>query len=55
MPFAVRDIYCGRSRKIIATEPALRDNKIGGVHILKKSDGTWKIYDTQIDSIDYLN
>ncbi len=35
--------------------PVFRDNKISGVHILKKSDGKWKIYDTQIDSIDYLN
>ncbi len=35
--------------------PTFRDNRIEGVHILHKTDGEWKIYDTQIKKIDYLN
>lgn len=35
--------------------PTFRDNRIEGVHTLHKTDGEWKIYDTQIKKIDYLN
>jgi PBP1b-binding outer membrane lipoprotein LpoB len=35
--------------------PTFRDNKITGVHILHKTDGQWKIYDTQITKMEYLN
>jgi tetratricopeptide (TPR) repeat protein len=39
-----------------ASGPEFRDNKIKGVHILRKSsDASWKIYETQIESIDYLD
>ncbi len=35
--------------------PTFRDNRIEGVHTLHKTKGGWKIYDTQIKKIDYLN
>ncbi len=35
--------------------PTFRDNRIEGVHTLRKTDDGWKIYDTQIKKIDYLN
>ncbi len=35
--------------------PTFRDNRIEGIHILHRTDGEWKIYDTQIKKIDYLN
>ncbi len=35
--------------------PTFRNNRIEGIHILHKTDGQWKIYDTQIKKIDYLN
>ena len=35
--------------------PTFRDNRIEGVHTLHKSNGEWKIYDTEIKKIDYLN
>jgi PBP1b-binding outer membrane lipoprotein LpoB len=35
--------------------PTFRDNRIEGVHTLHKTSDGWKIYDTQIKKIDYLN
>lgn len=35
--------------------PTFRDNRIEGVHTLHKTNGEWKIYDTQIKKMDYLN
>lgn len=35
--------------------PTFRDNRIEGVHTLHKTEGQWKIYDTQITKMDYLN
>jgi len=32
-----------------------RDNKIDIVHMLRKTDGKWKIYGSQVKKIDYLN
>lgn len=34
--------------------PQFRNNRLFGVHTLKKEDGTWKFYDTKILNIDYL-
>lgn len=41
------------TRKI--SGPEFRDNRIEGVMILRLEDGRWKIYDQQVDSIDYLD
>jgi hypothetical protein len=35
--------------------PVFRDNKIDIVHMLRKTDGKWKIYGSQVKKIDYLN
>ena len=35
--------------------PTFRDNRIEGVHTLHKTNGEWKIYDTRITKMDYLN
>ena len=36
--------------------PQFRDNKTKAVHILRKNDkGQWKIYNTKINNIEYLN
>jgi serine protease Do len=35
--------------------PAFRDNKIDFVHTLRKVDGNWKIYNSYVKKIDYLN
>jgi hypothetical protein len=35
--------------------PEFRNNKVTGIHILKKSDGKWKIYNTEIKDIKYLD
>lgn len=35
--------------------PAFRDNEIKGYHILKKSGGEWKISNTVIENISYLD
>ncbi|HKB86287.1 MAG TPA: hypothetical protein VKD08_08975 [Ignavibacteriaceae bacterium] len=35
--------------------PTFRDNRIEGIHTLHKTNGEWKIYDTQITKMDYLN
>lgn len=35
--------------------PEFRDNVVKGSHILRKSGGKWKIYNSIIDNIDYLN
>ena len=34
--------------------PAFRDNRIEGVFILRKEGGAWKLYDQEIDEIEYL-
>jgi hypothetical protein len=41
------------SKKIAG--PQFRNNRIDGVHILKKYNGQWKIYDTQTIKIEFLN
>jgi hypothetical protein len=35
--------------------PKFRDNKLQGVHILRKDDGKWKIYKTEKDQVEYLD
>lgn len=35
--------------------PTFRDSRMEGVHTLHKTNGEWKIYDTQITKVDYLN
>jgi hypothetical protein len=35
--------------------PAFRDNRIDFVHTLRKVDGNWKIYNSKVMRIDYLN
>lgn len=35
--------------------PAFRDNRINFVHTLRKADGIWKIYNSHMEKIDYLN
>ena len=35
--------------------PAFRNNKVTGIHILRKSDGKWKIYNTETEKIEYLD
>jgi hypothetical protein len=35
--------------------PTFRDTKVTGTQTLHKKDGKWKIYDTQITKVDYLN
>ena len=35
--------------------PDFRDNKVKGVHILKDYNGEWKIYNTIINNVEYLD
>ncbi len=35
--------------------PGFRDNTIKGVMILRQEGGQWKIYDQQVDQVEYLN
>jgi hypothetical protein len=35
--------------------PTFRDNRILGIYTFHKTNGEWKIYDTQITKMDYLN
>lgn len=35
--------------------PEFRDNKVKGTHTLKKSNGKWKLYSSEITSIEYLD
>jgi len=35
--------------------PAFRDNRIDFVHSLRKVDGIWKIYNSKVMKLDYLN
>ena len=37
-----------------ASGPAFRNNRVVGIHTLRKSGGAWKLYATQVISIDYL-
>ncbi len=37
------------------TGPEFRNNRVDGVHILKKYKGKWKIYDTKTIKIEYLD
>ena len=34
--------------------PEFADNDLTAVHVLKKDGGKWKIYETKIESIDYV-
>lgn len=34
--------------------PAFKDNKISGIHTLKKSNGRWKIFATEIKNMEYI-
>jgi len=35
--------------------PEFQDNQVFGVHLLKKSDGRWKIMSTEIKKVEYLD
>ena len=35
--------------------PSFRDKRVEGVYTLHKTDGQWKIYDTEITKMNYLN
>lgn len=35
--------------------PAFRDNKMWATHVLRKYQGEWRIYDTQVDDVEYLD
>lgn len=35
--------------------PEFQDNQVVGVHLLKKSDGRWKIMSTEIKKVEYLD
>jgi hypothetical protein len=35
--------------------PAFKNNRVDGVHILKRDDNSWKIYSTKITNIQYLD
>lgn len=35
--------------------PTFRNNRIDGIHILKKHSGVWKLYDTQLNKLEYLD
>ncbi|MDY0083227.1 MAG: hypothetical protein RBR74_08615 [Ignavibacteriaceae bacterium] len=35
--------------------PEFRDNKISGIHTLKKDGDSWKIYSTQVNDIEYID
>jgi hypothetical protein len=35
--------------------PEFRNNRVTGIHTLRKYEGTWKIYYTQVLTIDYLD
>ncbi len=37
------------------TGPEFRNNRIDGIHVLKKYKGKWKIYDTKTIKIEYLD
>lgn len=34
--------------------PSFRDNELSGIHILKKNNGSWKIYNTETNNLNYL-
>lgn len=38
-----------------AEEPEFRDNRLTGLHVLRKHDGVWKIYETRTLDLDYLD
>jgi hypothetical protein len=37
-----------------ASGPAFRNNRVVGIHTLRKHGGAWKLYSTEVLSIDYL-
>jgi ketosteroid isomerase-like protein len=37
-----------------ASGPEFRNNRVTGIHTLRKHGGAWKLYSTQVLSIDYL-
>ncbi len=47
-------VECVQTTKKVSG-PAFRDNKIVIVHTLRKSDGKWRIYSSQVKKIDYLD
>jgi len=34
--------------------PSFRDNRITGVFLLRKEDGLWKLYDQEVENVEYL-
>lgn len=38
-----------------AKGPAFRNNKLTGIYFLRKTEGKWKLYDSEIKKIEYLN
>jgi hypothetical protein len=40
------------TRKI--SGPEFRDNRVSGVHVLRKLNGEWKLFDTERIKVDYL-
>lgn len=38
-----------------ASGPPFRNNRVVGIHTLRKSGGAWKLYGTEVISIDYLD
>ena len=35
--------------------PEFRNNKISGIHTLKKDGDSWKIYSTQMENVEYID
>jgi hypothetical protein len=35
--------------------PAFKNNRVDGIHILRRDDNSWKIYSTKITNIQYLD
>ena len=47
-------VACVQTTKKVSG-PGFRDNRIDFVHTLRKVDGNWKIYYSNVNKIDYLN
>jgi hypothetical protein len=45
--------FIQRTEKV--SGPAFRNNRIDGIHTLKKTNGAWKIFSTQLNKLDYLD
>ena len=35
--------------------PSFADNKVDGIHVMRKEDGAWKIYQSEMNDVEYLN